>query len=44
MGAEPFNEEKMKKLKEQISIYQTQILRTLEYDIDSVTPHDYLKK
>ena len=44
LGAEPFNEEKMKKLKEQISIYETEILRTLEYDIDSVTPHDYLKK
>lgn len=44
MGAEPFHEEKMKKLKEHISIYEAEILRSLEYDIDSVTPHDYLKK
>ena len=44
MVMEPFNEDKMKKLKEHISIYETEILRTLEFDVDSVTPHDYLRK
>lgn len=34
----------MKKLKEHISIYETEILRTLEFDIDCLTPHDYLRK
>lgn len=34
----------MKKLKEYISIYENEILRTLEFDIDPITPHDYLKK
>jgi hypothetical protein len=29
MGVEPFNEEKMKKLKEYISIYEAEILRSL---------------
>jgi hypothetical protein len=41
---EPFNEEKMKKLKDVISIYETEILRTLEFDIDSVTPHEFVKR
>ena len=43
-GTEPFNVEKMKKLREYISIYENEILRTLEFDIDVCTPHDYLKK
>lgn len=41
---EPFNEEKMKKIKDQISIYECEILRTLEFEIEPVTPHEYLKK
>lgn len=38
-STEPFNEDKMKKLKEYISIYETEILRALEFDIDVITPH-----
>lgn len=41
---EPFSEEKMKKLKEFISIYETEILRTLQFDLEVVTPHEFLKR
>ena len=34
----------MKKIKESISIYETEILRTLEFEIDGTTPHDYLRR
>ena len=44
MSVEPFNEEKMKRLKEHISIYETEVLRTLEFQIDSATPHDFLRR
>lgn len=41
---EPFSEEKMKKLKEYVSIYETEILRTLQFDFDVVTPHEFIKR
>ena len=44
MCFEPFNEDKMKKIKDEICIAETEILRTLQYRIDFDTPHDYLKK
>ena len=44
INPEPYNEERMKRLKDHISVYETEILRTLEYDIENITPHDYLRK
>ena len=41
---DPYNEEKFKKIKNYISIYESEILRTLEFEVDVTTPAEYLRK
>ena len=41
---QPYNEDRFKSIKDQLSIYESEILRTLEFEVDVTTPIEYLRK
>ena len=40
----PVDENRIKTISEQIMIAESEVLRTLEYNIDCTSPHEYVKK
>ena len=41
---ELYTEDKYRRLKDEITIAESELLRTLEYDIDFISPYEYIKK